>query len=180
MPTRVDADRILRFGACLSLSGRFARFGSQAAAALEIWKLSDGHAELIVDDDKSSPGNLEQILPKLARSCDVLLSPYSTQLVRIAGRIAAEEDVILWNHGGSGDDVEASRPGRQISILTPASRYAEPFIRHLRDSYSPARLLITHGKGAFGRQVADGGASAARRMGIDSARISRDHVHDRP
>ena len=35
----------LRVGACLSLSGRYARFGSQAARALQVWAELDGDAE---------------------------------------------------------------------------------------------------------------------------------------
>jgi len=52
------ASRPLRVGACLSLSGRFARFGSQAARALQVWSLLDGDAEVVIEDDRSDPGML--------------------------------------------------------------------------------------------------------------------------
>lgn len=96
MPTPVDSERPLRIGACLSLTGRFARFGSQAAAALETWKLIDGHCELILEDDESTPRTLERVLPRLARNCDILLGPYSTQLVRTAGKIATPTPGTSW------------------------------------------------------------------------------------
>lgn len=134
----------------------------------------------MTDDDKSDPRTLQRLLPRLARNCDVLLSPYSTQLARIAGRVAADENRVLWNHGGSGDDVEASRPGHVISVLTPASRYSEPFLRHLKGDYPPAQLWITSGKGAFGRQVADGAARTAERLGIDFLRVPRQQLQDGP
>jgi hypothetical protein len=41
----------------------------------------------------------------------------------------------------------------------------------LKASYSPARLLVNGGKGAFGRQVADGAIWAAGQAGIDSLRV---------
>lgn len=158
----------LRVGACLSLTGRFARFGTQAALGLRAWQaLADGVA-LVIEDDESSPRKLEAVLPAVAERCDVLLGPYSTQLMRSAGRIAADRGWLLWNHGGSGDDVEAAHPGHVVSVLTPATRYAAPFLRHLAGSPSAARLCLTHGKGSFGRQVTAGARATAGRLGIEA------------
>lgn len=65
-------------------------------------------------------------------------------------------------------------PGHVISILTPTSRYSDPFVRHLKANYPPARLLVNSGKGAFGRQVADGAIRSAEQAKIDSLRASKD------
>ena len=121
----------LRIGACLSLSGRFAQFGRQAAQGLETWRSLDGAAEILVEDDCSDRRTLEAVLPGVAARCDILLGPYSTQLMRAAGRMAAESGWLVWNHGGSGDDVEGAHPGHVVSVLTPTSRYAEPFLLQL-------------------------------------------------
>jgi ABC-type branched-subunit amino acid transport system substrate-binding protein len=173
MTARIDDDRVLRVGACLSLTGRFARFGTQALKALQTWQTFDEKTELIIEDDESSPQVVERVFPGFARRCDVLLGPYSTQLVRTAGRIAAIENVIMWNHGGSGDDIQAARPGHVISILTPTTRYADPFVRHLKENYGSAKLFVNSGKGAFGRQVADGAIRSAEQAGIDFLRMSK-------
>ena len=80
-----------------------------------------------------------QLLPDVAARCDILLGPYSTILMRAAGRMAAEAGWLVWNHGGSGDDVEEAHPGHVVSVLTPTSRYAEPFLLRLaseRRSYA--------------------------------------------
>lgn len=161
----------LRVGACLSLSGRFARFGTQAALGLQAWQSLDSAADLVVEDDRSDPGSVESALRRVASQCDVLLGPYSTQLMKVAGRVAAEAGWLLWNHGGSGDDVEAAYPGHVVSVLTPASRYAEPFIRKLADGQRAARLWIAHGKGSFGRQVAAGAQATARQLGLETTLI---------
>jgi ABC-type branched-subunit amino acid transport system substrate-binding protein len=158
-------------GACLSLSGRFARFGVQAAQGLKAWRSLDGAVELVIADDESSPSTLESVLPGVARRCDVLLGPYSTLLMRAAGRMAADCGWLVWNHGGSGDDVEAAHPGHVVSVLTPASRYAEPFLQHLAGSEPGILLWIAHGKGSFGRQVAGGARAAARDLGIKAALV---------
>lgn len=161
----------MRVGACLSLSGKFGRFGEQAAAGLEVWSEQDGSVELIIEDDRSDAQTLARNLRAVMRRCDVLLGPYSTRLMREAGGIAAEADRLLWNHGGSGDDVEAAHPGHVVSVPTPTSRYAVPFVKHLAAAADPSPLWIAQGRGGFGRQVADGAAAAAGELGIETVRI---------
>lgn len=165
----------LRIGACLSLSGRFAQFGRQAAQGLETWRSLDGAAEILVEDDCSDRRTLETVLPGLAARCDLLLGPYSTQLMRAAGCMAAESGWLVWNHGGSGDDVEGAHPGHVVSVLTPTSRYAEPFLLQLAsDPVERRDLCIVHGPGSFGRQVTDGAETIARRLGIRAVRVAAD------
>ncbi len=107
-----------------------------------------------------------------------LLGPYSTQLVRRAARIAQASDWLLWNHGGAGDDVEASAPGHLVSILTPTSRYAEPFLRRIAADGVERALWIKHGPGRFGRQVAQGAAASARHIGIEAVVVGPDDKLD--
>lgn len=160
----------IRVGVCLSLSGKFARFGQQAGHALETWRRLDGAAELLVEDDRSDTETFRKVISDVAARCDVLLGPYSTQLMRLAGRAAAEADWLIWNHGGSGDDVESATPGHVVSVLTPTSRYAEPYVRLLAHEHR-TQLWIAEGKGSFGKQVASGAAAAARQFGIDAVCI---------
>ena len=157
------------------MSGRFAQFGRQAAQGLETWRSLDGAAEILVEDDCSDRRTLEMVLPGVAARCDMLLGPYSTQLMRAAGRMAAESGWLVWNHGGSGDDVEGAHPGHVVSVLTPTSRYAEPFLLRLASEPGEGRdLCIVHGPGSFGRQVADGAEGIARRLGIHTVRVAAD------
>ncbi|MGH3401551.1 MAG: ABC transporter substrate-binding protein [Streptosporangiaceae bacterium] len=162
----------LRIGACLSLSGKFARFGRQAAAGLEAWRSLTGVADLIIEDDDSDRERLAAALPDVARRCDLLLGPYSTVLMRTAGRMAAENDWLIWNQGGTGDDVETAHPGHVVSVLTPASRYAEPFLRLIADERR--HLVIVRGTGSFGRQVADGAMAMAAQLGIRATCVTPD------
>jgi hypothetical protein len=52
----------LRIGVCLSLSGKFAQFGRQAALGLEAWRSLDGAADLVIEDDRSDRRTLEAVL----------------------------------------------------------------------------------------------------------------------
>ena len=157
----------IRLGVCLSLTGRFARFGRQAATALQVWQDMDGSVDLAIEDDESDPRTVEQLFPQIGKRSDIMLGPYATNLTRAASKIAAEKGWILWNHGGSGDDIESAHPGSLVSVLTPTSRYAKPFIRHLSaKNTSSSLLVIACGKGAFGRQVAAGASHEAGSAGI--------------
>ncbi|GAA2073374.1 hypothetical protein GCM10009780_06550 [Actinomadura alba] len=163
--------RRLRVGACLSLSGGHARFGRQAALGLEAWRSLDGSADLVVADDRSDPRTLESVLEAITAETDLLLGPYSTHLMRTAGRFAERADLLLWNHGGSGDDVEAAHPGHVVSVPTPASRYAEPFLRWLAGDPERVDLWIAQGAGGFGRQVAAGAQRSAHAFGLGTVRL---------
>jgi ABC-type branched-subunit amino acid transport system substrate-binding protein len=162
--------RGIRVGSCLSLSGRFERFGKQVALGLEVWAERYGGVELVIEDDRSDIRELERVLPGVLAGCDVALGPYSTGLMRRAGEIAATRGGLLWNHGGAGDDVQAGHQGNLVSVLTPASRYATPFIDYLV-SKGLRTLCIEEGKGSFGRQVAEGARSAALERGIEVVRV---------
>ena len=126
--------RRLRLGACLSFTGRYARFGRQAANGLKAWQALDGpEVELRLEDDGSDPERLARVLPSVAAECELLLGPYSTQLMRQAGMSMADIDAVLWNHGGSGDDVQALCPDRVgAGADEPLRRTVRPGAR-LRD-----------------------------------------------
>lgn len=146
-------------GAALSLSGRYAPFGSAIADGLRAWQDLEPGARLVIEDDAGHEDGLARAFHRLEGRCDLLLGPYSTRLMRAAASLAAAHDRVLWNHGGAGDDVQALAPGHVVSTLTPASRYAEPFLDRLERG--PRPLWIAAGRGAFSRQVSEGAAGRA-------------------
>ncbi|GAA1230748.1 ABC transporter substrate-binding protein [Pseudonocardia alaniniphila] len=169
----------LRVGVALSVTGRFARFGTQAAQGLHSWReLTDG-VQVVIEDDESDPRTLRARLPALAARCDLLLGPYSTLLARSAAEVAAAEDLLIWNHGGSGDDVQAAAPGHVVSVLSPTSRYAEPFVRHLAGREEKVPLVLAQGRGRFARQVIAGAQRHAERTGITTVRADAPFTRDR-
>jgi ABC-type branched-subunit amino acid transport system substrate-binding protein len=150
-----------RAGACLSLSGKFAPFGQQAARGLQLWA-DEADVDLVVADDESTTETLTEQLGHLAPQVDLLFGPYSTLLMRPAIQIARDAHRVLFNHGGSGGSLSA--PGVVVNILTPARRYALPFVRFL-DASDRAPLYVTDLRGAFGRDVVAGAVQEARRTG---------------
>ena len=157
----------LRIGVLLSLTGRFARFGRQGADALELWnRMAGGPARLELRDDAGDTARVAPALAGLARTCDLLLGPYSTVLMREAAGFARETGTLVWNHGGSGDDVQAAAPGAVVSVLTPTSGYADPFVGHLAERLPGTGLRLVPGRGSFGRQVIAGARASAERRGV--------------
>jgi ABC-type branched-subunit amino acid transport system substrate-binding protein len=167
----------LRVGACLSLTGRYGRFGRQAANGLEAWRaLAADGVDLLIEDDRSDPEQLATVFARVAARCDLLLGPYSTHLTRKAGQLMAEVDGLLWNHGGSGDDVQTMFPGRIVSVPTPTTRYAEPFVRARAADGNRAPLWIVAGPGRFARQVAAGALHQAHRYGLQAVEMRADEA----
>jgi ABC-type branched-subunit amino acid transport system substrate-binding protein len=160
----------IRVGAALSLTGRYAAFGREAAAGLEAWRRLRSDVALAVEDDESRREGVRAALRGLAGRCDVLLGPYSTHLARAAAEVAADLGLVVWNHGGAGDDVQAMAPGHLVSVLTPAGRYGEPLVGHLAEAVDRAPLWVVAGAGSFGRQVAAGLEAEARRAGLEAVR----------
>jgi ABC-type branched-subunit amino acid transport system substrate-binding protein len=159
----------LRLGACLSLTGRYGRFGRQAANGLKVWqRLANSEVEILIEDDRSDPDRFAAGFARMAERCDLLLGPYSTQLMREAGRVMSAIDGLLWNHGGAGDDVQALCRGRIVSVLAPASRYALPFVRARAAQVERVPLWVVHGRGGFGRQVTTGAVRFAQREGLET------------
>jgi ABC-type branched-subunit amino acid transport system substrate-binding protein len=158
----------LRLGACLSLTGRYGRFGRQAAHGLMAWqRLMGAEVEFEIEDDGSDPELFADRFDRVAAHSDLLLGPYSTQLMHEAGRAMADTDALLWNQGGSGDDVQALCSGRIVSVLAPTSRYALPFVRTRAEENEQVALWVVRGRGRFGRQVAGGAVERAERDGLE-------------
>lgn len=155
-------------GACLSLSGRFAQFGEQAANGLRLWA-EESDTALTILDDHSDPAVLTERLTDLAPRVDLLFGPYSTVLIRAALPVAETAGKLLFNHGGSGGKL--LHPGRVVNVLTPARRYADPFITHLAAG-GGGPLCVPDVAGAFGRDVLGGATDAAQTAGIHVERFN--------
>jgi branched-chain amino acid transport system substrate-binding protein len=168
-------DARLVVGAPLSLTGRYGFLGRLAAAGLrqvvqgartlggirmgEEWLAPELH---VVDDGGTRAG-VRRALEEVAEA-DLLVGPYGSDLVDEAARWAAGRGRVLWNHGGSADQVERL-PG-VVSVPSPASRYLGAVLEALADSLPGARFLVAARRGLFGRSAALGAREAADRLGM--------------
>ena len=179
----------LTIGAALSLSGGNVRQARMAAAGL-VQAVEDAARaggvtvggrrlvpQLALLDDGGTAAGLRHALDLLARA-DLLIGPYGSGLAGEAGSWAAEHDRVVWNHGGSADEVE-TRPWL-VSLASPTSRYLASVVEAVAGDAPGGRVLVAAGAGPFGRAAAGGAADAAAALGLDVMPVARpDEVPDR-
>jgi branched-chain amino acid transport system substrate-binding protein len=128
-------------------------------------------------DDRGTPEGLRDALDALA-GADLLAGPYGSGLTGEAAGWAAERQRVLWNHGGSADDVE--RMPWVVSVASPTSRYLAAVLEVLAPEVPRARVLVGAGTGAFGRAASRGAAEAADRLGMQLTAVPPSEVPDAP
>ena len=138
--------------------------GEEAARGLELWARLDGVALEMVDDP--SPHSVVETYYRWLREerIDLVLGSYGSGLVRRTLPAVGREGKVLWNHGGSADDLVRSGA---VQMVAPASTYLVGAVR-LCHRLSIPRLAIVTGKGPFAAFVARGARDEARRMGIEA------------
>jgi hypothetical protein len=110
---------------------------------------------------------------------DLVIGPYGSDLVRAAGAWAAKLGRVLWNHGGSADDVESL--SGVVSVASPASSYLAAMLDALARHQPSARVLVAVGRGGFGHHAAQGARHAAARLGMSFLRsVTHDEVPASP
>jgi len=169
-------------GISVSLSGRFHFLGRQALQGLLLWQsyvnAQGGVAvrneerrsvRLIWYDDRSQVNCARQNVIRLLREdeIDILLGPYSSNLVMAVVEVAEEHKKVLWNQGGSSDEIFGRGCRYVVGIASPASEYLRVLPRWLADEHSTlTRICVLYsGKGTFGWRVARGILESA--LGVD-------------
>jgi len=167
------SDDEIRVGLSASVSGKFQLQGQQALNGV---LLGQSYANdqggisingeipravrLIWYDDASRVSRTRKNVLRLIRddNVDILLGPYSSILTTAAGEIAEEFKKILWNYGGTSDEIFNRGWRHMIGIASPASDYFRALPLWLAKQFADLRrICILHSsKGSFGRQVVRG------------------------
>ena len=167
------SDHEIRVGLSVSVSGRFQLQGQQALNGILLWQshanakggisLNGGmlrFVHLIWYDDGSRGRRARENVLRLIRNdnVDILLGPYSSGLTMAAAEIAEEHKKILWNYGGTSDEIFSHGRRCLVGIASPASDYLRELPRRLAEEFSePSRICVLYsGSGSFGWQVARG------------------------
>jgi branched-chain amino acid transport system substrate-binding protein len=127
----------LIIGLTLSLTGRYAAMGRQAAAALAMFAADRNAAggllvggerrevEIRCLDDQSNPRLCAELYRSLCyeNRADLIFGPYSSDLTRVAAPIAEEAGMVMVNHGGADDGLYRKKYKLLVGVLSPASDY---------------------------------------------------------
>jgi branched-chain amino acid transport system substrate-binding protein len=173
-------------GLSISLTGRFRPLGEQALQGVRLWQsfinaeggipVRNGEkraVRLIWYDDRSQTSLARTNVLQLLREdkVDILLGPYSSSLTMAVTEIAEQYKKVLWNHGGSSDEIFRRSSRYVVGVASPASDYLRGFPRWLAEEHPDlARICVLYaGRGTFGWQVARGileGALAVARHSV--------------
>jgi ABC-type branched-subunit amino acid transport system substrate-binding protein len=165
-------------GLSISLTGRFSAQGRQALDGLRLWQsyvngqdgITIGQAAprpvrvVFYDDQSRASLARANALRLLRRDCvDALFGPYSSGLTMTVAALAHEQGKLLWNHGGSSDEILIRGWQHLVSTPTPASDYLRDLPGWLeRQAPTLRRICIVHSsRGTFASHVARGVAQAA-------------------
>ncbi len=127
----------LTIGLTLSLTGRYAAMGRQAAAALAMFAADQNAAggiqvgaerrEVAIRclDDQSNPGLCAELYRSLCyeNQADLIFGPYSSGLTRVAAPIAEQAGMVMVNHGGADDSLYRNKYRLIVGVLSPAGDY---------------------------------------------------------
>jgi branched-chain amino acid transport system substrate-binding protein len=150
----------------LSLTGKYERQGTEAAEGVRLWADEAGIRLTLIDDHSSKARSVDAYAGWIG-GVDLLLGPYASGLVRAVAPLVRNAGRILWNHGGSADDL--AQPGI-ASLPAPASTYFEGIVDEAIDR-KVGRLVVVQGPGPFARTVASGAKTRASERGMDSQTI---------
>lgn len=150
----------------LSLTGKYERQGTEAAEGVRLWADEAG-IRLTLIDDHSAKTRAVEAYARWVDGVDLLLGPYASGLVRAVAPLVRDAGRILWNHGGSADDL--AQPGI-ASLPAPASTYFEGIVDEAIDR-KVGRLVVVQGPGPFARTVTSGAKTRASERGMDSQTI---------
>jgi branched-chain amino acid transport system substrate-binding protein len=162
----------VKVGTSVSISGKYRPQGQQALNGLLLWQ-SHTNAQggipvggvtrpvrLIWYDDESRSGRASENVLRLLQEdgVDILLGPYSSNLTLAVGELAEEKKKLLWNYGGTSDEIFCRGWKYVVGISTPASDYFRALPAWLSRQHPELRRLCVFysGKGTFGRQVSRG------------------------
>ncbi len=144
------------------LSGPLARFGKAGASALALWAERSGVCLEVLD---AYPHAASAIRAAEASRPAVVFGSYGSGPALAA---AAASNGVVWNHGGA--TARLARPAypRVVNVESPAYRYLAAVLDTLAAGGlgEGSKVVIVHVDTGFGREVAEGAAVAARRLGL--------------
>src|SRR5437016_9864813 len=160
-------------GLSISLTGKCRPLGQQALQGIRLWQsyinaqggiaVRNGEKRsirLVWYDDRSQISFARKNVFQLLRAdhIDILLGPYSSSLTMAVAEIAEEHKKVLWNYGGSSDDIFSHGRRRLVGIASPASDYLRALPHWLTEEHPALRRIcvLYSAGGTFGWQVARG------------------------
>ncbi len=174
-----------KIGLPATLSGRHAIQGRESFRGIKLFiehlrdrggiKMRTGKLlvpELVFYDDASLPEKTSENTIRLIEEdrVDILLGPYSSSLTLACVKAAAETQKVVWNYGGSLDDIPIRGRGKTISAITGASSYFKAVVDMIHTYYAEdTRIAVLRLAGnRFSETVCDGALLRAKQLRVSA------------
>src|SRR3990170_4352026 len=174
----------IKLGVSISLSGRYSVQGRESFEGLELWVKDANQSggilikkngkrlpvKLIYYDDESSVETCKILVERLIikDKVDALIGPYSSGLTLSVAPIAEKYKKILWNHGGSSDEIFKKGFRYIVSTISPASKYLNGIIDMVRkiDQGAKKIAIFQAEDSGFSANVAGGAKRYGKEKGF--------------
>lgn len=174
-----------KIGLSATLSGRHAVQGRESLRGIKLFtdllrgrggvKTRDGNSlvpELVFYDDASTAEKTRENTRRLIEKdrVDVLLGPYSSSLTLACVEVAEAAQRVVWNYGGSLDDIPPRARGKTVTAITEASSYFHAVAEMIHDRYGEAAgIAVLRLEGSrFSETVSEGALVCAEKLGMSA------------
>jgi branched-chain amino acid transport system substrate-binding protein len=166
----VEKSAIIRLGAAVSETGKFAREGKDTRQGYTLWQdwINDEYGglpvgdqryqvEIVYYDDEGNADTVARLSEKLIASDQVnfLLAPYSSGLTKSASAIAEKYNKLMVAGGAASDALFTRGFKNLFSVMTPASNYTESSLKALSQKGAKT-VVIAYEDTPFPTSVANG------------------------
>ena len=186
-----DEEQVVRVGAAVSETGRYAEEGEHVRRGYAVWQdwvnneyggiKVDGaryKVELILYDDRSDPDTTAALVEQLIEEdeVDFLLGPYSSTLTKPAIEVADARGVVLVEGHGASETLFQQSYANLFAVLTPAGNYTQSALEALAESGAES-VAIAYVDELFPESVAKGAEHWSEAHGLKVVGIEK-HSQD--
>nr|WP_290665136.1 amino acid ABC transporter substrate-binding protein [Ardenticatena sp.] len=173
--------KVIRLGAAVSETGKYAREGKDTRQGYETWRkwvneeyggIKVGNerykVEIIYYDDEGDPDTAARLVEKLITEdkVDFLLGPYSSSLTKSTSAIAEKYNKIMIEGNGASESLFERGFKNLFAVLTPAGNYTQSGLKLLADQGAKT-MVLAYEDTAFPTSVAEGAQRWAQEYGIE-------------
>jgi branched-chain amino acid transport system substrate-binding protein len=170
----VEAQKPIRIGASLSLTGAYAALGQNQERGYQLCVKHTNEKggvlgrslELVVHDDWSDPATAVRLYERLITQdkVDLVLGPYGSPITQAVANVAEKYQRPMVTHAST---TSIFKQGRKFvfMVLSPAEGYLEGLVE-MAAKHGLKTMAIINENTLFARAVADGTADMAKKKGL--------------
>ena len=176
-----DDAPVIKFGAAVSDTGKYAREGGDTRNGYTLWLdwVNEEHgginvdgvchrAEILFQDDESDPDTVSLLTESMIveDEVDFMLGPYSSSLTQVASVITERENVLMVEGNGASETLFERGFQNLFAVLTPASYYTKSGIEAAY-AQGARTAVVAYEDTAFPTSVAEGAQRWIEELGME-------------